>query len=221
MAIDSICAKCGKQLRVADEHAGQQARCPNCQTIYTVPQLGAAAALAAVSPGGKFPDSWQMKTPEGLVYGPVVKAELDRWLEQGRITPRCQILQEGEQQWHWAAEVYQELRDAAPMAPVQQTGQIQPYAPMAPPGTGAYYPQAHRGVLVLVLAILGYVSCCFAVSIIAIVLGMIDLGEMKAGRMDPAGRPITIVGIILAAVWIVGNLCYVGFMVLAEMGFFG
>ena len=221
MAIDSTCQKCGKQLRVGDEHAGEQARCPNCQTVYTVPQLTPAAALARMSAGGTLPDSWQMKTPEGLVYGPIVKAELDSWLQQGRVTPRCQILQEGEQQWRWAAEVYPELRPAAPMAPVHSAGQVNAASPMALPPTGVYYPKAHRAVLVLVLAILGYVSVCFVVSVIALILGLVDLNEMKAGRMDPEGRGMTLIGIILATVWIVGHVLFFAFFVLAGTGFFG
>jgi hypothetical protein len=37
MPIETICAGCARKLRVADEHAGKKARCPNCGTIYSVP----------------------------------------------------------------------------------------------------------------------------------------------------------------------------------------
>ncbi len=37
MAIDSTCTGCGKTLRVPDEFAGKQARCPVCQSVYSVP----------------------------------------------------------------------------------------------------------------------------------------------------------------------------------------
>lgn len=38
MPIETICQGCSKKLRVADEHAGKQARCPGCGNIYIVPQ---------------------------------------------------------------------------------------------------------------------------------------------------------------------------------------
>lgn len=37
MPIELKCAGCGQILRVADEHAGKKARCPNCGTITDVP----------------------------------------------------------------------------------------------------------------------------------------------------------------------------------------
>lgn len=37
MPIDTKCPGCGRLLRVGDEHAGRQARCPACCTIYVVP----------------------------------------------------------------------------------------------------------------------------------------------------------------------------------------
>ena len=220
MAIDSLCQSCGKQLRVADEHAGQQARCPNCQTVYTVPQRNVGMALTLAAPG-ELPDSWQMKTPEGLVYGPVTRQELDHWCRQGRITPRCQILREGEEQWRWAAELYPELlQAAATMTPAGAAAPVTAYAPMPIAPGSVYYPKAHRGVLILVLGLLGYVSMCFVVSIFAVILGFQDLADMKAGRMDPEGRAMTIIGIVLAALWIVANLCYFGFVMLVAFGVF-
>ncbi len=37
MAIQTICAGCGRQLAVDDNYAGRTARCPACNHIYTVP----------------------------------------------------------------------------------------------------------------------------------------------------------------------------------------
>ena len=47
MPIEALCPGCGRKLRVADEHAGRQARCPMCQAIYTVPAPGDAVRDAA------------------------------------------------------------------------------------------------------------------------------------------------------------------------------
>ena len=51
----------------------------------------------------------------------------------------------------------------------------------------------HRGVLILVFGILGFVICPFF-GIAAWVMGNTDLQEMDAGVMDPAGRDFTRVG---------------------------
>lgn len=219
MAIDSLCQTCGKQLRVADEHAGQQARCPSCQTVYTVPQRNIGMALTLAAPG-ELPDSWQMKTPEGLVYGPVTRQELDHWCRQGRITPRCQVLREREEHWRWAGELYPDLLQAAATMTPASVPPVTAYAPMPLAPGSAYYPKAHRGVLILVLGLLGYVSMCFIVSIFAVVLGLQDLADMRAGRMDPEGRAMTIIGIVLAALWLVVNLGYLVFVALVFFGVF-
>ncbi len=221
MAIDSTCQSCGKHLRVGDEHAGQQARCPNWQALYTVPPRNVGMALTLAAPG-EYPDSWQMKTPEGLVYVPVTKLELDHWCRQGRITPRCQLLQERRDNWLWASEVYPELQmSAATMQPVGQMAPVTAYAPMPIAPGSVYYPKAHRGMLVLVLSLLGYVSFCFFVSVIALILGLQDLSDMKAGKMDPEGRLLTIIGVLLAGIWLVLNVGYIAFLILAAGGFFG
>ncbi|MHC4172746.1 MAG: DUF4190 domain-containing protein [Planctomycetota bacterium] len=72
----------------------------------------------------------------------------------------------------------------------------------------------HRGVLILVLGILGIV-CCFICGIIAWVMGNNDLREIDAGRMDPTGRGLTqagkicgMVGVILAIVGIVMQVIF-------------
>ncbi len=51
----------------------------------------------------------------------------------------------------------------------------------------------HRGVLILVFGILGFVVCPFF-GVAAWVMGNKDLEEMDAGGMDPTGRDFTKVG---------------------------
>jgi len=64
----------------------------------------------------------------------------------------------------------------------------------------------HRGVLILILGIIGIV-CCFITGIIAWVMGNNDLREIDAGRMDPSGRGLTqagkICGMVGVILWIV------------------
>ncbi len=221
MAIDTTCQSCGKHLRVADEYAGQQAQCPNCHALYTVPPRSVGMALTLAAPG-EYPDSWQMKTPEGLVYGPVTKLEHDHWCTQGRNTPRCQLLPERRDNWMWAAVVYPELHQSEDtMKPVGSMSPVTAYAPMPIAPGSIYYPKAHRGMLILVLALLGYVSFCFVVSAVALILGWQDLSEMKTGRMDPEGRMLTLIGLILAGIWVVVNVGYIGIVILGLAGVFG
>ena len=51
----------------------------------------------------------------------------------------------------------------------------------------------HRGVIILVFEILGFVICPFF-GIAAWVMGNTDLEEIDAGRMDPTGRDLTKAG---------------------------
>ena len=58
---------------------------------------------------------------------------------------------------------------------------------------------AHRGILILVLGILGLVIC-FIIGIFAWTMGNQDLREMAAGRMDPSGEGLTKAGKICGMV---------------------
>ena len=58
----------------------------------------------------------------------------------------------------------------------------------------------HRGVLILVLGILGLVGCGIFTAIPAWVMGAGDLKEIDAGTMDPSGRGLTNAGKILGMI---------------------
>jgi DNA-directed RNA polymerase subunit RPC12/RpoP len=221
--IDSLCAGCGKRLRVAAEHAGKQARCPHCHQVYVVPPhstVTASGALAVKLQPAAGGDSWQLKTPEGLSYGPVTKDVLDQWCREGRITPKSQLLAAGDGQWRWAEEIYPEVAKALVMTPLGPPVEEQGAA--AKPAS--YYAsgvQPHRGVLVLVLSILGITTFCAACSVVAILLGRHDLKAMKAGKIDPSGRGLTLAGIILGLVWTIGWVVFMTFWLLAVTGLLG
>jgi len=67
----------------------------------------------------------------------------------------------------------------------------------------------HRGVVVLVLGILGLVLCVIC-GIIAWVMGNSDLREMDAGRMDPTGRGLTQAGKICGMISVILNIVVIG-----------
>jgi phage FluMu protein Com len=122
--VEFTCDHCGKRLRVKDESAGKKVKCPGCQNIVQVPK-----------------DEWYLKAEDGNDYGPVPKTELDQWFTEGRVTPQCQILQDGWQQWKWATDVYPQLaQPAAPSsAPIAPVGTPVPTTPAFP---GAGVPQS-------------------------------------------------------------------------------
>ncbi|MCX7045493.1 MAG: DUF4190 domain-containing protein [Candidatus Sumerlaeota bacterium] len=57
----------------------------------------------------------------------------------------------------------------------------------------------HRGMLILILGILGAV-CCLPCGIAAWIMGSRDLKEMDAGKMDPGGRQQTYAGRVIGMI---------------------
>ncbi len=76
----------------------------------------------------------------------------------------------------------------------------------------------HRGVLILVLGILGLIACCLCAPV-AWYMGSQDMAEIDAGRMDPEGRQMTQIGMILGMVgvgiWLLGIIIQVAVVVFA------
>ena len=83
-----------------------------------------------------------------------------------------------------------------------------------PPPMGTLQP--HRGVLILVLGILGLVVCVVC-GIVAWVLANSDLEAIRSGRMDPAGEGLTVAGricgMISVALAVIGLIVWIVFMV--------
>lgn len=239
MAIESNCQGCGRLLRVGDEHAGKLARCPHCQTIYTVPSGSSAsrpsspfAETAAYPPAASasFPSPasdpkgggrWTMKTPDGLTFGPVPRSELDKWLAEGRITPQSQLQQEGTAHWLWAGQVFPQLQPVAghnPFGDSPAGPAANPYAPPTSggaynwPTTGYRFREQHRGGTILAMGLVS-IPCCEIIAIVTIVMAIIDLQKMSNGTMDPSGRGLVIGGLVCAIIKLVLIAGYVLFMI--------
>ncbi len=199
-SIDTLCSSCGKRLRVSAEHAGRKARCPHCQLVYTVPtqNMVSSAGYEISLPAPPTGETWQVKSPEGLIYGPVSKQELDGWRDAGRISHRSQLLPTGGGEWLWAAEIYPELALAERMTAISQAADATSTpAPSLHPDYGRGI-APHRGPLVLAMAIVSIFTVCPAPSLIGLFLGLYDLRLMKQEKMDPSGRGLTLAGIILS-----------------------
>ena len=78
----------------------------------------------------------------------------------------------------------------------------------------------HRGVVVLVLGILGIVVC-FICGIIAWVMGNGDLREMAAGTMDPSGRGMTQAGKICGMISVILAIVGICIWLLIMLGLVG
>jgi hypothetical protein len=150
------------------------------------------------------------------MYGPVLKSELDQWVTEGRIPPEAALQAESTASWRPASEVYPQLRRSGPLSAVANPFAEIPTAPTftAQTKTGQTYQRPHRGALILVFGILGWVVCpVFAP--IAWAMGHADLREMRRGVMDGRGMSLTQVGMILGMAYTILGLL---FMVLLCLG---
>ena len=155
--------------------------------------------------------TWQLATPDGKTYGPVGLADLERWIHQGRVTADCRIMSSASEKWFAAGDCYPVLREVAeegdnPFA-ADWTASATPPTPAIEPAARGYS-VPHRGPIVLGLGITGwFLWFCPLLCVCAWLLGNIDLREMRAGRMDPAGAGMTqagrVLGMILTIVWII------------------
>lgn len=223
MPIETNCPGCNRVLRVGDEFAGRQARCPMCSTIYIVPD---DAAAPDQPPPAQEP-RWYMKTPERQVYGPVSWSELQRWSSEGRISAECELRNDDQPDWRPASDLF------AGLSPARTAPAARPFAAAAAPldnpfadrGATAGSPSGagsagrswatappnhqtpHRGVLILILGIFGWSFSCPILGVIAWVMGNSDLREMDCGRMDRNGRGLTqagrVLGMVQTLLWLV------------------
>lgn len=205
MSIETICQTCARKLRVADEYAGKKARCPQCGTIYVVPgrpEVVSSWVEEAGYKGHPETETWQVRTPDGQVYGPVPKSELDRWVQEGRIPAEAMLHVGSAEAWCPAFEVYPQLHDGATLSaasnPFAEPPVANPYqAPVSASSSSARRP--HRGMLILVFGILGCVVCFFFAPL-AWLMGNADLRDMRRGQMDDSGMALTQAGMILGMI---------------------
>lgn len=191
MHVETICPGCQRKLRVDAEHAGKQARCPMCNAIYTVPELAAAVSQDPQ-------DQWKMQTPEGREYGPVTRATLETWITEGRVSDDCKLLCEADGVWQGAGDLYSVLRPV-PLAVAVRVPGKGPTELVPEPGPEktdfrGYLTNPHRGGVILALGILSWAIGCPIFGVVAWVMGSNDLGEMRAGTMDPQGQSLTEAG---------------------------
>ena len=235
MAIETICAGCGKRLAVADEFAGRRARCPACGHTYTVPPAGSSAypgEPATIQPlqSSEFPahgsfsksanpessndqqgGNFWMKATNGQEYGPVDRATLDRWFVEGRIGAGYQIRNSEFGDWQ-PALAFQ------PSANIAASAANQPFRP-ATTTSPSYiqWAKPDRSGLILGLGILSWFLCPIC-GVIAWVMGGQTLRDMQQGLSDPSNRGVVQAGYYLGMVHIICVVCCVGLYVMFIIG---
>ncbi len=107
MPIEFKCAQCQKEFSVADSSAGKQGRCSDCGHLNTIPDPGGATSSPSQSAAQAIAATFEVSSSvNGAVFGPADKQTLNQWVEEGRITPDCQIKQVGSENWRPAKEVF-------------------------------------------------------------------------------------------------------------------
>jgi hypothetical protein len=211
--VELSCPTCGRTLRVGQQHAGKQIRCPACQQISIAPgkarNEGEELAVANEIAGGNA-TSWHVRMPEGPIYGPVAWGEVQSWAAEGRLVADCELAEAASGPWRRADELLPFLATKTAQPEPQIAPNSYPWSPATNGSQNLGYVAPHRGGLVLVLGLLGFAGTCPIFSFLAWVMGSHDLREMRAGRMDRSGESTTVAGMIFGMIvsilWIIAGV---------------
>lgn len=232
MPIESICTGCGRTLRVADQHAGSEAQCPICHTVYQVPAsvpsdpgtMGVPSSWASPQPMTR----WFAQIPTGAEYGPVDKEVIVQWGLEGRLNAACLIRAEGQTDWVPYLDWMQS--NASQPTPASSS----PFTNAPPPNNGntfgaipdtsdgrVHYPKSSQGTLVLILGLVSWFLCftwigTIPVAISALLVGRNDLGNIARGESPPKERRLTLIGMWLAGVAL-GLNCFMIFVIIVSI----
>ncbi len=217
MSIKVSCKACGKTFQVADTQAGKRGRCSQCQAVLQIP-LKKAPITPPAGPASVRPVvRWHVQTKEGEKFGPISREELQGWVEDGRVTAQCQILQEGATQWQWASELFPVLGKQQSTAP--DVGDFPAQAPAASGfaidagstegGQVAFRPRQYPAMQ----AIRGWYNFFGWAGIVVGGIGLLQFLYMTAQALKHAKHMPTeavatllIAALVTAAIWVFGTL---------------
>lgn len=176
MTIEFRCTECQHLLRTSDDKAGLSAACPSCGVQLTVPQPTASDI------GDLF------EKPKGTSK-PRASQRKRPSSGQNSGTKDCPMC--GAKVSEYDSNCPDCGESLSP--PIRQKSRrLQNQKP-------------HRGGLILGLGIGGWLCCPF-ICIAAVVMGHQDLAQIKSGVMDQEGKGLTLAGVIIGWVSIIGNL---------------
>jgi hypothetical protein len=202
MAIEFKCPACGEQLRVANEHAGKIARCPQCQAETPVPW-----ASSTTPPP---PSAADLGFPSGPRSAP--SDEAARAFELfGSAAPRSSP---GGSSGGSSGGGGNVPYFGAP------SSSSNPYSSPGQPGFRKY-PKDSRGQTIVILAVVSYASC-FLCGLIGVIPACIswamaqqDLADIQLGLVDPNSEGAVKLGRILSIIYLVLSL--IGFVIFVGM----
>jgi hypothetical protein len=143
-------------------------------------------------------DRWLMKTPDGVIYGPVARHELDEWESEGRVSNQCLIQRDGQTHWQSALVIYPHLSGAAVIPPRSATSPRASVPQRAATGTRRRDSNALRrnnGPAVLAMGIVGIVLMPFPVfAMIAWAMGSSETRAMDRGEASREGGVLVNIG---------------------------
>lgn len=233
------CANCGAAMHIRDEDADRRLRCPRCGMFRegrgsVTPDRGHneftfGTRAAEISPNpdstpyrGESGDSyrideetdqWSMKSPEGEIYGPVPRLELDQWEREGRVSGDCLVQRVGSSHWESALVLYPHLATAARLSGVLRGKQSRHHVGTdwnRPVATGPMRPNS--GIVVFIMGVLGIATLFFPVfAAIAWYMGAAERKAIQAGEASPRGSTLVDIGYFLGALGtLVGGTLWVG-----------
>ena len=157
-------------------------------------------------PADRCQRTWHMRTPEGQSVRPgSLVAASEPGPAKAASPPIASSPKDLAGPWRGAAELFPSLTPLKPtpvaVAPPTTHVWLPPdaagdetapfaaaYAPFASGAASGRYTAPHRGGLILILGLLGFMINCPIFCLMAWVMGSSDLREMRAGRMDPSGE---------------------------------
>jgi hypothetical protein len=181
MALTIKCPHCEKALSVPDEAVGRMVRCPACQTAFLIAQPVRQPDTPA---GGNVPPPLPAASPPAWDRdSPSARRKRPEEATKGRKKKRYGGENDEEEP---ERKKKSKKDDQNPFALQDEEGHTRPLG------------RPHRGGFILALGILSFIGGCFILSFITISMANVDLIQMAARRMDPAGKTMTQVGKYLA-----------------------
>lgn len=84
------CSNCRTRLRIDDEHTGQLAYCPSRQTLL---EMTGTDRCKYADCCWRPRTAWRLRILDGVTFEPVLPAQLNDWVMQGRVSADCELSQ--------------------------------------------------------------------------------------------------------------------------------
>jgi hypothetical protein len=187
----------------------------NPATYPAATSFGQASSPAQSAPGERY----FVRTPNGVVYGPSDVKTVNDWIQQGRLDDTCHIRSHNSEQWIGIpAWQFQLKRTANPVMGYGSTASATNQFGAAPVSSNqsAGYVKSGNGIWVLLLGIFSWILCVTFIggiicSILAIVLGINELSNIRNGKSPESDRAFALIGMWLG---ILNLVCTAGVILL-------